>query len=247
LKDDKDNVVCPIKLLLILALRLGNVHARTIDEVLHLAAQRRDKTIHWVYPERPVLCAFGKIGASIQPDKPAGNHQLTHTMSEAGPKAGFLARIRGHDLRRGAARDTANLSHSIKGYATPAVAAVIGHSEQSHMRGTTAAYVGSVVEDVWSRRVEENFDDDSFQMDITGESFVKRRKISHLEITEMCEIAGLDSLDANNRRKMSKMHLEQTLEDWSTAGKNAPIRGGTTVPSSGIVTSPLSRVQLLTS
>lgn len=217
--------------------------------MLHLATQRRDKTIYWVYPKRPVLCAFGQMGASVQPYKPAGNHQLTHTMAEAGPKAGFLARTRAHDLRRGAARDTANLSHPIKGYATPAVAALIGHSENSHMRGTTAAYVGSLEEDVWSRRVEENFDD-SFQIDVTDESFVKRRKIGNLDLTEMCEIAGLDPLDVKNRRRVSNMHYEQTLEGWSTAAKNAPIRRGTTVPSSGIITSPpppFPGVQLLTS
>ncbi|KAK9361349.1 hypothetical protein V1504DRAFT_475196 [Lipomyces starkeyi] len=212
LKDNKDNTVCPIKLLLILALRLGNVHARTIDEVLHLAAERSDKTIHWVYPQRPVLCSFRGPGAFIQPDKPAGSKQLTQTMAEAGPKGGFLARIRPHDLRRGAARDAANLSHSIKGYATPAVAAVIGHSEQSHMRGSTAKYVG-FVEETWSKRVEENFDDYSFEIDVTGESFVKRRRTSQSEITEMCKNAGLDSSDANNRKKMGRMNRERTLED----------------------------------
>jgi hypothetical protein len=125
-----------------------------------------------------------------------------------------------------------------KGYATPAVAAVIGHSEHAHMRGITAAYVGSLEEDVWSRRVEENFDDDSFQINVTDDSFIKRRKIGNLDLTEMCEIAGLDPLDVKDRRKVSKMHYEQTLEDWPTAAKNAPICRGTTVPPSGIIISP---------
>jgi hypothetical protein len=58
--------------LLIVALRFGNVHAKTIDELLHLAAERRDKTVQWTHPEQPVLCAFGNVDASIQLDKHAG-------------------------------------------------------------------------------------------------------------------------------------------------------------------------------
>jgi hypothetical protein len=84
--------------LLIVALRFGNVHAQIIDELLRLAAERRDKTIQWAHPERPVLCAFGNVGASIQLDKHAGNHQLTNIMVQAAPVAGFFAKLRAHDL-----------------------------------------------------------------------------------------------------------------------------------------------------
>ncbi|KAK9234527.1 hypothetical protein V1525DRAFT_412862 [Lipomyces kononenkoae] len=243
LKDD--NIICPIKLLLTLALRLGNVHARTIDEVLHLAAQRSDKSIDWAYPQRPVLCAFGK--GYIQPDKPAGSNQLTGTMAEAGPKGGFLARIRSHDLRRGAARDVANLSNPIKGYATPAVAAVIGHSNQSHMRGATALYVGSVVEETWSKRVEENFDDYSFDIDVTDEAFVKYRMIKPSEITEMCETAGLDSSDPRNRKRMRRTVRERAIDDWSAAAKIAVPSSSIASPNPHPLFSHFSQLQLLTS
>lgn len=77
-----------------MALRLGNVQAKTIDEVLRLAAERCDRTIQGVHPKRHVLCAFGNVGSSVQPRKAAGNHQLTRTMAQATPKAGFLAKVR---------------------------------------------------------------------------------------------------------------------------------------------------------
>jgi hypothetical protein len=142
LKENKDNVIWPIKLLLILALRLVNVHAKTVDEVLQLASQRRDKTVIWAHPTRHVLCAFGSCGQRIEPDKPAGHHQLRHTMGEVGLKAGFLARILSHDLRGGTARDVANLDNPVKRHATPAVAAVLGHSEIGRIEGTAKTYVG---------------------------------------------------------------------------------------------------------
>lgn len=116
MKENNDNVVCPIKLLLILALRLGNVYARTIDEVLQQAAQRRDKAIIWAHPKRPVLCAFDMANRSVKPDTPAATHQLSHTMAEAGLKASFLTRVLAHDMRMGAARDVVNLKSPINGY-----------------------------------------------------------------------------------------------------------------------------------
>jgi hypothetical protein len=203
LKENNNNVICPIKLLLILALRLGNVHAKTIDEVLWLTAQRRDKTVIWAHLTRPILCAFDHSGRSLKPDKPAGNHQLTHIMSEASQKAGFLARVVAHDLRVGAARDSANLNNPIKGHATLGVATAIGHSETFHAKGTTSRYTGSIAEDVWTKRVEENFED-PFGVEITGQSF-KRRRLNPSEITQMCEANGVDSSDPKIRKNMSRL------------------------------------------
>jgi hypothetical protein len=222
LKKGQDSVICPIKLLLIVALRLGNVRGKTIDEALCSAAERRDKTIQWLHTDRPVLCAFGNVGSSVQSDKPAGNHQLTQTCAQAAPLAGFLEKIRAHDLLRGAARDAANIIRSVKGHATPAVAVLIGHSEKSHLQGVTASYVGGLAEDVWTKRVEENFED-MFCMDTTDDSFVnvKRRKLGPSEITDICEKQGLDPAKAKNRAKASLMQKQKTLKDWSTAAQDA--------------------------
>jgi hypothetical protein len=47
----------------------------------------------------------------------------------------------------------------------------------------------------------------------TGDLFVKRRKLAPSKITEMCENEGLDPSDAKNRKKMSRMRKEKTLQD----------------------------------
>ena len=155
----EDNLLCPIKLILILALRLGNVEGKTIDELLVKTQGRRNKTIKWTNEERPLCCAFWSRGSALHPDKPAGNHQLTHTLSTAGLQAGILAKLHAHDLRRGSARDTVNLKAKVRGVATETVAATIGQSKKSHARGVTDKYVGSFRDDVWTKRVHEDFEE----------------------------------------------------------------------------------------
>lgn len=68
LQTSSDSIICPIKLLLILALRLGNVAETSIDDLLKNTAQRNNRTVLWRYPDRPVLCAFSSV--AILPDNP---------------------------------------------------------------------------------------------------------------------------------------------------------------------------------
>ena len=203
-----------------MALRSGNVGATTIDGLLQAAANRRDKKVVWTQPTRSVLCAFSKNGISVLFDKPAGNHQLTNIMTEAAPKGGVLAKLHSHDLRRGLARDAANINTPIKGYATDAVAAVLGHSEGSKKHGVTAGYVGSITEDVWGKRVSENFSTD-FDVDAIDEGFVKRRKLKAADIDEMCEKENLDPSKEINRRRVSALHTQRNMDEWSSAARGA--------------------------
>jgi hypothetical protein len=48
--------MCPIKIILILAHRSGNVHSTTTEEVLNHTKGRADQTVQWRHPDRPVLC-----------------------------------------------------------------------------------------------------------------------------------------------------------------------------------------------
>ena len=210
MKDAANNVICPIKLLLIVALRLGNVQAVTIDEVLRNAAARNGKTIQWVHPKRPVLCAFGAGTSRVLADKPANSHQLSNTMAHAAPIAGFLTTtIRSHDLRRGAAQDAANLESKIKGHATDAVAEYLGHNDTK----TTKRYIGGIRDSVYTMRVGENFQD-PFNLATTDSRYVKRRRLDPAVITEMCEKEGLDPSVVKNRSAMCDKVTAESLEAW---------------------------------
>jgi hypothetical protein len=213
-KGSDNNIVCPIKLLLILALRLGYVSGTTISEVLNNAQSRRDKTVVWTEPERPVFCAFGANGTALLQEKPAGNHQLTQTLALAGPLAGFLTPIRSHDLRRGSARDLANLDKEIKGVATPSVAAAMGHSNATHIKGLTARYVGPISDSTWSPRLGKEYQD-PYGIEVTDAVFSrKRKKLGSAEITAQCRLDGFDE-GSRNARSISSRRLEKKrTDDW---------------------------------
>ena len=59
LPEDNDNGLCPIKFVLILAIRSGTVYGNTIEAVLEHTKARADGTMQWRYPNRTVLCAAG--------------------------------------------------------------------------------------------------------------------------------------------------------------------------------------------
>lgn len=213
-KGSENNVVCPIKLLLILALRLGQVSGTAIDEVLNKAQSRRDKTVVWTEPERPVFCAYESQGTALRQEKPAGNHQLTQTLALAGPLAGFLTPIRSHDLRRGSARDLANLDTEIKGVATPTVAAAMGHSNAAHAKGVTARYVGPVTDSTWSTRLEKGYQD-PHGIEVTDAVFSRKRKLlDPTQITAQCRRDGLDEDSPNARRTSSRRLGKKRIDDW---------------------------------
>jgi hypothetical protein len=107
------------------------------------------------------------------------------------------------------------------------------------MMGVTASYVGSIAEDVWSKRVEENFYDPFEAAAIGDPMAMKRRKLTPQQLSKMCEDEGLDPSVAKNRTNVGRMHKEKTLQDWSTAAHDAAADiGGTTSPL-GISSAPL--------
>ena len=75
MKDNENNIVYPIRILLILAQRLGNVSGSTIAEVLSTAYQRTDMTVKWTPGESRVMVAQKPPSAGgalrmLQPEKP---------------------------------------------------------------------------------------------------------------------------------------------------------------------------------
>ena len=155
------NFICPIKLLLASAMRLGAVGG-TIKEILAGMASRADKTLQWAdgMGSSPVLCGFATAGHLVIRDKPAMTEQAAATVCNASPKAGFLERVIPHDIRRGSAQDSVYLvSVGRGGPATNRVAAELGQSSRSLQNGITDDYVGRRTEDSWSRRVASGYKD----------------------------------------------------------------------------------------
>lgn len=199
-----------VKLLLIVALRLGNVSGSTIDEVLDQARLRRDKTILWTHPERPIHCAYAPVGISVQVDKPAQPHQAGHTLAALSRMAGVLTKLRSHDIRRGAARDLSHLG-PISGLPTKQTSLLMGHSDKAFRQGVTARYVGSPSVDLWSSRLNSNYED-KLGLDTSASTPLKRKRLTPEEITRYCEENDLDARSKGVRDKAGKW-IQKTYRD----------------------------------
>jgi hypothetical protein len=116
LPDTKDNVICPIKLLLIHALRHGYLNGKFIDEVLSNACMRLDKQIIWKNGQVPVFCAVASFGAFLLLDEPATINQASKFVAQAALLCGLHKPLVAHDLRRGAARDIAQIKQVSVGW-----------------------------------------------------------------------------------------------------------------------------------
>ncbi|THZ61101.1 hypothetical protein D6C86_04704 [Aureobasidium pullulans] len=152
------NVTDPAKSAVIMALRAGATVATSIDELMEQTFARSDRTVKWARPKRPVLCEFANDqGRGIVVERPAFVTQLNDTLKAAARAIGVTVKVTAHDLRRGAAQDTARL-------ATPtgieSAAAVLYHKPGSIASGVTQRYVGTIGPTNWEKRTELEDDQD---------------------------------------------------------------------------------------
>lgn len=79
--DDANNLVCPIKLLLIQAIRLGYVPELEVIDTVN-SSPSKVKQISWAPQaiDRPVIPAFRSAGMGVDPEKPAGTNQANENL-----------------------------------------------------------------------------------------------------------------------------------------------------------------------
>ncbi|OBT86748.1 hypothetical protein VE02_06282 [Pseudogymnoascus sp. 03VT05] len=214
LTESRDNVMCPIKMLIASAMRLGAINGRTIEEVLGAIRRRQDKTLQWAdgRGDSPVLCAFHNQTNAVVTDKAAEVRQVINTIHTTSLKAGFCAAVTPHDMRRGAAKDAAHSKHIATGLATSAVAAELGQSAHSLNAGITAAYVGARNEDSRTKRVNAGFDD-PFGINVTDTAY-KRMKMTKVEMNKLYADMGTNTSSANERRKARRRHEAAQEKAW---------------------------------
>ncbi|RDL33092.1 uncharacterized protein BP5553_08531 [Venustampulla echinocandica] len=220
LRDPALNVVCPVKLLLIQALRSGNISS--LDDALTQASLRRDRTVQWLHPDRPVLPQLRKCSAFIAWDVAAGAGQVNKSTKDLALVSGVLANVISHDLRRGAFRDLANAkpsSHDSIGVATREVARVAGHAATSYLKGTTDKYVGEVEKDTYTARAEQMFV--SRKTPAIGSPY-KKRRLTKSEIDNHCKENNIDPADKNGRQRAGEAMHRQRKTDWIESEKSKP-------------------------
>ncbi len=103
LTDPAYNIACPVKLLLIFALRTGAVPETSWAQLRANAKDRSSQRVVWTTPTAPVFCQPGKGSAILKVGAAAETDSCLKTLRLACDKLGLLDTPRLHDLRRGAA------------------------------------------------------------------------------------------------------------------------------------------------
>ncbi|KAK5171127.1 uncharacterized protein LTR77_004271 [Saxophila tyrrhenica] len=216
LEDPNHSAVCLVKLLLIVALRLGQVQFSTIHEVLAQAAARWDGAVQWKDPKAPVVC---KLRPKRDFSKPASTDQLRATVKAMALNAGVLAPITTHDLRRGALRDTAyRTTQSTSGLADNFVALAAGHTDKALSNGVTQHYVGDLQTPLWNDRASNTFVDHKAPAFAPSPApdMTTRTKAGKADVRAYMEKHGLDTSSESARRHATRAWRNEAMDAWRT-------------------------------
>ena len=211
-------MICPIKLLLVHALRHGYVHGSTIQEVLDHTARRVDRTVQWKMPAAPVLCQLSKSSAFLKLDRPAPQNQINANIKKMALLAGVLVPVTSRAIRAGGARDVTYLKKTIRGVASSTTALIVNHSRVSLDRGTTAGYVGALQETVYNLKAADPFED-RLAPRLAAVSWQSKR-LKAPEVDRYMDAHNMDKSDANERQRTHRAMKNDALEDWRETERN---------------------------
>ncbi|KAL8796625.1 MAG: hypothetical protein Q9195_001015 [Heterodermia aff. obscurata] len=224
LTNDEDAVICPIRLLLVHALRIGNVlNAANYADVIRNIRRGRSMTLPWAHPEWPVLCGIQKGGNGLEPERTAPHSQLTNSIRNAAELAGILALAVPHDFRRGFFRDLSYAENrDFAGTATEAIAIAGGHTRHAFGKGLTDEYVGGGThDDVYTKRVQAPKRlNDPRAVAMEPDRPFKKRHLTSEEVNARCDQMGLDrSVKKHRRLACARVHKD-LRKQWREAATN---------------------------
>ncbi|MBE3046275.1 hypothetical protein IMZ48_27805, partial [Candidatus Bathyarchaeota archaeon] len=99
-----NTIICPVRLLLVLALRLREVEERTwADLESRYKGPCAGQPVKFKNPERPVLGRLGGEASYSEPTIPVGVRDVQRALSRGAVLLGIPDVLRTHDNRRGAA------------------------------------------------------------------------------------------------------------------------------------------------
>ena len=230
LGDAANNSLCPVKLLIIHALRIGAVKSKSWDQLKTDTLGREDRTVQWITPDRPVISAIvpGRC-AFLDPLKPAVTSQLLKTVHDMGTRAGLLFKVTTRDLRNGSAADISHLKERPRGFATMTTASALGHRMSSFMNGVTERYSGGSNVSNWSLRAESSWTDTRAPTFATT-PFIPRVLKKH-ELEAYCESQGWDSASPicmeRARRDVLKAEEDKWRDERQASGQHTPFTATT--------------------
>lgn len=202
--------MCPVKLLVVLALRSGNTDGTTFRDVISMATARTDKRIQWKFPDRPVACAVK--GAGIAWSKLATKQRANRALQKALAAMGLdgTVTLSPHQTRYGAATDLTLTKSQITAHTKQQISDFLGHGHQSRMRDTVVTYTRKYTsEETWTARVALTEKDDKFSELVNRTDLRKKRSRAENE-------EGDDGQP--RKRAFSSAPPDNDIEDQETDG-----------------------------
>lgn len=215
--------MCAVKLLMIIALRLGQVHGTTLKDVLLHTAERLDRTVQWTAPNAPVLCKFTVSACTLLLDKPAGQHRINHSLRAMGLVAGLLAPVTSHSIRNGGIRDTSHVKKVVAGVVNHATAAVAGHTNTALHKGITADYSGPFQETVYNARADVAFVDRLAPAFAPAPPAKLEKRLTKPDIDAYMVKQGMDLTDKKARQRASKAIKKEREQEWRATEKDRKV------------------------
>lgn len=217
--EDADSTLDVTKLLIAHALRTGAVEQTSWATLIDAVLRRPSRKFIWTKPTAPVFWRYRKGGRAIDFSGPAPVRQQYQIVRLAAELTGMLEVPTTHDVRRGAASDTAGLT--LKPSTTDAVRQSLGHSMSVMNRGLTEAYIGRQKTDMWASRVKNAPTvespglavPDPFGVTIATQPFKKRRVVVE-DVDRYCDDHKLDKTKKTARMAASRELGKMQREVW---------------------------------
>ncbi|KAH6220143.1 hypothetical protein HBI42_105830 [Parastagonospora nodorum] len=241
------NVCDPIKLVLILALRIGAVAETSVLQLLQNARKHNAGCIVWKRPELPVLPEIvgSGLGAYIRIEAPSVTSSALTSIRKASDLLGIKKKVNNHDTRRGAAKDFANMQDiSLSGAGEDLAARALGHNHQSMSNGTTELYIGALPDFMLQERVLRQ--PSAFEnLEVLATPY-KPRMLRGAEVDSYCESNGLDKQSAAGREQARRKLKEQLRNEWASGSQTSARVVPSTSPEAQSYATPSTNEVVLT-
>ncbi|CAN9090859.1 unnamed protein product [Alternaria alternata] len=203
-----------IKLLIVMALRTGNVDETSIEALLNSTRQRRNKTIMWKDGSLPVLKAADP-GHALKLDVAAPESQLRRVLQQAAALVGVLAVPGTHDMRRGTAFEMHNLPSTEDTGSEERARNIMGHTHKAAFKGITSNYIGGAR----SSLLEERLQTDWSRSNMTAAHsqaprIYKEPEITTTEVDRYLQSKNQYTKNEDQRRKARRHMTKAHREEW---------------------------------
>jgi hypothetical protein len=174
-----------------MALRSGQTHSTTIEQVLKSTLALPDKTVQRRDPKLPLIPAISKSRRELEFSTPATTEQLLQTVKRAGLVAGVTVGLKTHVFRRGHFQEVAHLGNDLGGAASYAVAQAGGYNYKSMTLGVTAEYAAGIDRQLYNDRAQSSYAS-PFAPKVVAESYIPA-KLTSKEIDAYIEENSYES------------------------------------------------------